>query len=507
EAAEKAEQKRLADKAKADAERDEFTLTGSDSPRDVSAAAGQNDLFDAPATKDTRTNPDAASERERNLRNLARDTEQPGDVMLGNGKFVTFTQAKAAAQAAIDDGSLMADAPFQYSNVLDIAPRDWDRMVKAMTNKEGAAKEEAETPADKPDALKEKEKAAKAKMLAAAGKLAQLLSKNTRSNITPEQEQQLLPIMVELFEGAMDLGYIKFKQAARYVREFLANTIDQETADSIPVDTLQGAYIAVARRHADKGVTPKGEVVTMDDLAEIDAAEYGDAEAKVEPAKAEQEAPVAEEPASDIPGAGIASQAPDRQLVEHTTVKGKTLRGVIRFDMTKEQAKEIDPYTFAKDGGYFIREAHIERLPPVGEPVNKDAAQSYVAPKAEETPEQAAEREAVARKARADKLRAGGQKLIDDAQEEQSRERQTNTARRVRMAGGAHAAAARLEAIGKSMLNLADAIESGEAQHLSGVSTKAAVEMLDDITAAAISRTDGKISYAKQQEQKGRAFN
>jgi hypothetical protein len=43
------EQRRLADKAKADAERDEFTLTGSDRAVDVGAAAGQGGLFDAPA--------------------------------------------------------------------------------------------------------------------------------------------------------------------------------------------------------------------------------------------------------------------------------------------------------------------------------------------------------------------------------------------------------------------------------------------------------------------------
>ena len=47
--ADKAEQQRLADKAKADAQRDEFTLTGSDRPADVGAAAGQGDIFDQPA--------------------------------------------------------------------------------------------------------------------------------------------------------------------------------------------------------------------------------------------------------------------------------------------------------------------------------------------------------------------------------------------------------------------------------------------------------------------------
>lgn len=49
EATDRKEQKRLADKAKADAEVGEFTLTGSDSARDVAAAAGQGDLLGDPA--------------------------------------------------------------------------------------------------------------------------------------------------------------------------------------------------------------------------------------------------------------------------------------------------------------------------------------------------------------------------------------------------------------------------------------------------------------------------
>ena len=141
----------------------------------------------------------------------------------------------------------------------------------------GAAKAKSEPapaqpkpePAKQPDALKEREKAAKAKMLGAAAKLANLLSKNTRANITPEQEQAMLPIVIELFEGAMDLGYVKFKQAARYVREFIAGAIDQDAADSIPIDTLQGAYIATARRHKDKAITPKAEVIAVESVDEL----------------------------------------------------------------------------------------------------------------------------------------------------------------------------------------------------------------------------------------------
>ena len=50
---------------------------------------------------------------------------------------------------------------------------------------------------------------------------------------------------------------------------------------------------------------------------------------------------------------------PTGELVEHTTGKGKVLRGVVRADLTQQQAKEIDPYTFKKDGGWFIREKHL----------------------------------------------------------------------------------------------------------------------------------------------------
>lgn len=46
-------------------------------------------------------------------------------------------------------------------------------------------------------------------------------------------------------------------------------------------------------------------------------------------------------------------------IVEYTTRKGKTLRGIVRTDLTLAQAKEIDEYTFKRDGGYFIREKHL----------------------------------------------------------------------------------------------------------------------------------------------------
>lgn len=133
----------------------------------------------------------------------------------------------------------------------------------------------------KPDAkaaLSEREKAAKAKMFNALGKLATLAGKNTRMNWTQEEEQQLLPIVIELFDGAMELGAVSFQQAVAYVRDFISTNLDSETADAIPFDTLQGAYISVAGRHKDKAVTPKKEVVSFESLAELGTPESARAE-------------------------------------------------------------------------------------------------------------------------------------------------------------------------------------------------------------------------------------
>lgn len=49
-------------------------------------------------------------------------------------------------------------------------------------------------------------------------------------------------------------------------------------------------------------------------------------------------------------------------IIEHVTGKGKVLRGVVRTDLTQDQAVSLDRFTFKKDGGYFIREEHLAAL-------------------------------------------------------------------------------------------------------------------------------------------------
>jgi hypothetical protein len=84
-----------------------------------------------------------------------------------------------------------------------------------------------------------------------------LKARITAAASEPLDEQAMLPIVIELFESAMDLGYVRFKQAARYEREFLAGTLNQEQADAVRIDTLQGVYIATARRYKRKAPRQK----------------------------------------------------------------------------------------------------------------------------------------------------------------------------------------------------------------------------------------------------------
>lgn len=199
------------------------------------------------------------------------------------------------------------------------------------------------------------------------------------------------------------------------------------------------------------------------------------------------------------------------EIVEHVTRKGKTLRGVVRSDLSAEQAKAIDEYTFKKDGGWFIREKHLEVADKLD--AAKDAgvisAEQHVAARAGAAKD-GAEGAMIAldplgaAKRQADKMRATAQTLADKSQESLSRDRLANTARRARMAASSIAESEKDAAIARTMFNLADAIESGEAKHLSGVKNGADVRMLDSALVQGMYERDRNLSYADQQSRKGR---
>lgn len=72
------------------------------------------------------------------------------------------------------------------------------------------------------------------------------------------------------------------------------------------------------------------------------------------------------------PEAKGVSQPADLPIIEHVTGKGKTLRGVVRTDLSQAEAKAIDKFTFRKAGsdgkqGWFIREEHLKGAKPAAE--------------------------------------------------------------------------------------------------------------------------------------------
>ncbi|MDY0282029.1 MAG: N-6 DNA methylase, partial [Salinivirgaceae bacterium] len=83
------------------------------------------------------------------------------------------------------------------------------------------------------------------------------------------------------------------------------------------------------------------------------------------------------------------------------------------------------------------------------------------------------------------KLRAVAESLKEKAEEQLSRDRLTNTAKRARQASGAEESARSDIQLAETMLNLADAIESGEATHLDGVAAKTHVETLKGLLRSA----------------------
>lgn len=226
--------------------------------------------------------------------------------------------------------------------------------------------------------------------------------------------------------------------------------------------------------------------------------------------------PIQENDYIDLPEAGASDEqdaAPALHIVEHLTGRGKTLRGIVRTDLTYAEAKAIDEYTFKKDGGYFIREKHLDGYTPP-----EDGSKPAPTPKVELTPEQQAQAEADKladqqlreSKRRADvaaKLRASAESTIEKAEEELGRDRLTNTSRRANMTAGILATQEKRRAIGQTMNNLADAIESGAAIHLAGITSRAAVETLQSALESGMYEAEraANLSYADQQRQRGRA--
>ncbi|WP_146041265.1 hypothetical protein [Pseudomonas sp. MPR-ANC1] len=199
---------------------------------------------------------------------------------------------------------------------------------------------------------------------------------------------------------------------------------------------------------------------------------------------------------------------PQHEIIEYTTKRDKVLRGIIRTDLTLAEAKEIDPYTWRMNGGYFIREKHL-----TGDTSAIQAAPTPVvltpeqeAEKQERDTRAALERQQQAIASQVQKLRAAGDKAIAGGQEGMNADRKTNTHRRAGMAASAYARAAADEADGKTLNSIADAIEVGAAGPLTNLNSRAQLQELKSALTRAKYDSERELTYSEQLARRGQPF-
>lgn len=183
-------------------------------------------------------------------------------VFLGKRpKELVAMGADAALKAAVVDTSKQPtdQNPSESKSVQDFieGKRDTPPTIEEV---------KAEKPATETEALKAK---AQADLDAALGDLGDIFGKGSRLNVTPEQEQKILPVLTRVMDAAFRLGYYKFKDAARFVVKTIREKLGDDVADQITLDHLQGAYIGMAGRYQDQGASSKKDVVSVESLDEL----------------------------------------------------------------------------------------------------------------------------------------------------------------------------------------------------------------------------------------------
>jgi|GEM_PF-2998454 len=110
---------------------------------------------------------------------------------------------------------------------------------------------------------------AKADLDAALGDLGMYLTKGSRLNIMPEDEQHIMPILTRIMDAAFQMGYYKFKEAAKFVLDMIKHKLGKEASDQVSLDHLQGAYISMAGKYQEQGASSKKEVIGVESLNEL----------------------------------------------------------------------------------------------------------------------------------------------------------------------------------------------------------------------------------------------
>ena len=87
---------------------------------------------------------------------------------------------------------------------------------------------------------------AKADLMNALADLGGIFNAPFKANMMPEQEQKLLPVLTRVLDAAFRLGYVKFRDAAKFALDQIRAALGAETADALTLEHLQGAYISMS---------------------------------------------------------------------------------------------------------------------------------------------------------------------------------------------------------------------------------------------------------------------
>jgi len=208
----------------------------------------------------------AAAEREADKADKRSDNQKESDRRAADILAEREAAKKAEVDAAGENFGLGQDAPKPV--VRQVTAKQKRGQKSVFDEPAEPAKPTAESQPAEPKQASPEELRAKADLAAAMADLGDILGSSGRLNMMPEQQQKLFPVMVRLMDAAFKLGYIKFKDAAKFVIDQIRTALGSDTADMITLDHLQGAYITASSGRA--GMDSKRAVIDIEDRSEIE---------------------------------------------------------------------------------------------------------------------------------------------------------------------------------------------------------------------------------------------
>lgn len=97
-----------------------------------------------------------------------------------------------------------------------------------------------------------------------------LLNLNSMKVVPDSQRESFTRLLTNLMGSAFKLGYVKFKDNAKFIVDTITNKFGKEAAENFDLQSMQGSYISMSSGRKDS--TPMAEVVTttMEDIAKTD---------------------------------------------------------------------------------------------------------------------------------------------------------------------------------------------------------------------------------------------